>query len=279
MTANPTNVLEPELLAMKRAAREAATLIMGIYAADFTVEWKGKNDPVTRADREANELIVTALSNQFPSYGILAEESAPTTAAEMQQAQRHERIFCIDPIDGTREFVDRNGEFCVMIGLVNASAASAGVIAVPVSNQLFYGSVAHGTFVEPLDGGGPAVRLSLSAASGELRALVSRSHTSQRTARLLDALGIQERLRCGSVGVKATRILEGQAELYVHPSSGCKLWDACAPDALLQGAGGVLTDLHGAAIDYRGDLAIDSGLIACHRSLHARVVAAGSALG
>lgn len=258
------------LSVMKTAAREATDLVMRIYREGFLVEWKGKDDPVTTADREANALLVDALARSFPGYGILAEESAPETADELARARERDRFFCVDPIDGTREFVDRSGEFCVMVGLAAGSNAELGVIAVPSSGQLFFGGPIVGCFVEPLLGGASR-RLTLTAPTGSLRALVSRSHASPRSSQLLDALDVRERIRCGSVGVKATRILEGAAELYVHPSSGCKLWDACAPDALLQGAGGVLVDLHGAQVDYRGALGLDSGIIAAHASLAPRI--------
>ncbi len=273
---------QAELTAMKAAARDATKLVMAIYESGFLVEWKGKDDPVTTADREANAQIVATLSRAFPSHGFLAEESAPETADELARAQSHDRFFCVDPIDGTREFVDRNGEFCVMIGLAEGQDGSAGaravlgVIAVPAADKLFFGGPGLGCFVEPL-GGGDATSLTLWPPGPTLRALISRSHPSPRTSSLLDALGASERIRCGSVGVKATRILEGQADLYVHPSKGCKLWDACAPDALLRGAGGVLVDLHGAPIDYRGPLGLDSGIIASHDSLSSRITAAARA--
>lgn len=278
MTERPSDRVV-ELAAMKQAARDATRLVMKIYESGFLVEWKGKDDPVTTADREANAQIVATLSAAFPAHGFLAEESAPETAEELTKAQSHERFFCVDPIDGTREFVDRNGEFCVMIGLAEGSpgggsaTATLGVVAVPAAGKLFFGGPGIGCFVEPL-GGGDASRLELATPGESLRALISRSHPSARTASLLDALGVAARIPCGSVGVKATRILEGAADLYVHPSRGCKLWDACAPDALLQGAGGVLVDLHGAPIDYRGALGLESGIIASHASLAERVATA-----
>jgi 3'(2'), 5'-bisphosphate nucleotidase len=271
--------MSDELLVMKQAVRDAATLVMGIYAGDFAVEYKGKNDPVTLADKQANALIVERLAAAFPTHGILAEESPPESALELAGAQAKDHLFCVDPIDGTREFVDKNGEFCVMLGLARGTEAILGVVAVPAEAKLFFGGPGLGTFVEPL-AGGEVRRLELAprAEGASLRALVSRSHTSPRTKALLDRLAITEQIRCGSVGVKATRILEGVADLYVHPSRGCKLWDACAPDALVRGAGGVLVDLAGRPIDYRGSLDVESGLIATHTDLLERIVAAANDL-
>jgi 3'(2'), 5'-bisphosphate nucleotidase len=264
--------MSAELDVMKQAVRDAAALVMSIYAGEFEVEYKGKDDPVTLADKRANALLVERLAAAFPTYGILAEESPPESAIALAGAQAKDHLFCIDPIDGTREFVDRNGEFCVMVGLARGAEVVLGVVAVPAEGKLFFGGPGTGTFVEPLAGGAPR-RLELSRRDA-VRALVSRSHTSPRTQALLERLGVSEQIRCGSVGVKATRILEGAAELYVHPSRGCKLWDACAPDALIRGAGGVLVDLTGRPIDYRGALDVESGLIATHTEGLARVVEA-----
>lgn len=269
-----TSRYQPELDVMRRLGREASALVMGVYATDFTVELKGKDDPVTRADREANALICAALERAFPGHGVLAEESAPKTEAERAAIAAKPRLFFVDPVDGTREFSERNGQFCVMIGLVDGAAAVAGVVAVPVENKLLWGSLDGGTYLEPLDGSGPAQRVAVSQASSGLRALVSRSHPAPRTRAVLEELGIEQTVPCGSVGLKVTRVIEGAGELYVHPSRGASLWDACAPDALLRGAGGVLTALDGAPIDYRGPLPIETGLIATTPGLLPRVLRA-----
>lgn len=263
-----------ELAELRAIAREAAKLVMRIYATDFAVEYKGKDDPVTIADREANTLICERLARAFPSHGILAEESAPTTEEERRQASEKARVFFVDPVDGTREFADKNGEFCVMIGLAVGGHAAAGVVAIPVEDTLLWGSLDGGTFRESL-AGGPATRVTLESPDGAaLRAVVSRSHPSPRTLGILERAGVKERLPCGSVGLKAARVIAGRADLYVHPSRGAKLWDACAPDALIRGAGGIMTYLDGSDIDYRGGLSIESGLIATQPALLPQVLAA-----
>lgn len=265
------------LTSLKRIAREAAVVVMDVYRTDFAVEMKGKDDPVTRADKEANALICARLSAAFPDAGVLAEESVPKTDEERVAIASKQHVFFVDPVDGTREFADKNGEFCVMIGLAVDGHAHAGVVAVPVENKLFFGSV-HGTCVEALDGSSEPAELTVlvpEATEGAVvRAVVSRSHPSARTRAILEHAGVTETLPCGSVGLKAARIVEGRAHVYVHPSRGASLWDACAPEALVRGAGGAMTRLDGAPIDYRGELPIRDGLIATSSALLPRVVAA-----
>lgn len=265
---------DKDLDLMRAIAREASSVVMAVYATDFTVDYKGKNDPVTRADREANALICARLEAAFPTDGILAEESAPKTFEEHAEIRAKERVFFVDPVDGTREFADKNGQFCVMIGLAFRGAAAAGVVAVPVENKLFWGSVNGGTYVEPLDGSGAAEQLHVSARSSSLRAVVSRSHPAPKTRAVIEHLGITETIPCGSVGLKAARVIEAAAELYVHPSRGASLWDACAPEALIRGAGGIMTTIDGKPFDYTGPLSIENGLIATSNALLPRVLEA-----
>lgn len=264
-----------ELEVMAAAAREASILVMEIYATDFSVEMKGVNDPVTRADREANTLICERLAAAFPEHGIVAEESAPKTPEELLSLVSRERVFYVDPVDGTREFADKNGQFCVMIGLAIDGQAAAGAVAIPVENKLLIGSIAGGAFLESLAGAPNPKRLHIEQdPPTKIRAVVSRSHPSARTKAVLEHVGVTETIPCGSVGLKAARVIEGVAELYVHPSRGASLWDACGPEALIRGAGGVMTALSGRAIDYRGQLSITDGLIATTPALLPKILEA-----
>lgn len=263
-----------DLEILRAIAREASTLVMKVYATDFAVDYKSADDPVTRADREANALIIEALAQHFPDAGICAEESAPADQAALTAITEKRRVFFVDPVDGTREFANKSGEFCVMIGMAVDGSPSAGVVAIPIENKLIWGSLDEGTFCEPLDGQGEPVRMIIGAPQPALRAVVSRSHPSPRTRLILEKLDIKQQVPCGSVGVKAARVIEGVADLYVHPSNGAKLWDACAPEALIKSAGGVMTNIDGDAIDYRGALGVERGLIATSKQLLPRVLAA-----
>jgi len=261
-----------ELDAMIRVARRAEALVMEIYATDFVVELKGKDDPVTLADKEANSLICDTLAQAFPEHGVIGEESGFGPEALAMLSSR-ERVFYVDPVDGTRDFAERTGEFCVMIGLSIGGRAAAGVIAVPVEKKIFHGAVGGGAFLETADGTTRALTLTSLVDPRESRAVVSRSHMSESTRAIVDALAPRATIPTGSVGVKAARVLEGAADLYVHASHGAKKWDACAPDGLVRAAGGLLCDLDGRDIDYANpELAIENGLVAASRTLLPRVL-------
>ncbi|WP_437968595.1 3'(2'),5'-bisphosphate nucleotidase CysQ [Sorangium sp. So ce260] len=268
-----------ELDEIVRIARAAAAIVMDVYATPFTVEMKGPGDPVTRADREANALICGALEAAFPGEAILAEESVPA-AEELAARFGRERVFFVDPLDGTREFADRNGEFAVMIGLAVRGRAALGVVVMPTTGEALAGRVGDGdggglAFLEARDGSRRPLAVSRVASPADATLIISRSHRPKEIEPLLSRLGISKVVPCGSVGVKIARIATGEVDLYVHGGGGAKLWDSCAPEAVLRGAGGRFTDLAGAPIDYTGPgLKLARGIIASNGALQDAVVAA-----
>lgn len=270
-----------ELDELVRIGRAAAALVMEVYATPFTVEMKGPGDPVTRADREANALICRALEASFPGEAILAEESVPEAKEELAARFAKERVFFVDPLDGTREFADRNGEFAVMIGLAERGRAALGVVVMPTTGEALAGRVGGRAFLEARDGSRRPLAVSSVSAPEAATLIVSRSHRPPIIEPLLARLGISKVVPCGSVGVKIARIATGEVDLYVHGGGGAKLWDSCAPEAVLLAAGGRFTDLHGAPIDYAGPgLKLARGLIASNGALQdAALAAAREALG
>jgi 3'(2'), 5'-bisphosphate nucleotidase len=268
---------DTELEEVVRIARRASDGVRAVYATPFTVEMKGPNDPVTRADREANALICAALEAAFPGDAILAEESVPESPAEVASLAARERVWFVDPLDGTREFADRNGEFAVMIGLAVRGRAALGVVVMPVSGEALAGRVGEGGACFAEREGGERRPLHVSSVSDprEARLMVSRSHRPALIDPLIARLGITRTVPCGSVGVKISRIILGEADLYVHGGIGAKRWDSCAPEALLSAAGGRFTDLAGAPIDYASpDLMLRTGIVATNGALHDAVLAA-----
>lgn len=255
------------------AAREASALVMEVYATPFTVELKGPNDPVTAADRRANTLICDALARRFPGDAIVAEESVPESPDELAALVRTRRVWFVDPLDGTREFADRNGEFSVMIGLAVEGRAALGVVVMPVTGEAFAGALGHPAFVEAADGSRRALAVSRVSAPREATMVVSRSHRAPRFIEAMrEALGIERVVPCGSVGVKVAKVARGEADLYVHAGLGAKRWDTCAPEAILAAAGGTFSDLDGAPIDYASpDLMVRNGILASNGALHDEV--------
>lgn len=252
-------MLDRELVEAVKLAREAGALLMSVYSTDFDVEYKGKADPVTEADRRANEHLVRRLRESFPNDGIVAEETD-----DKSDARRRGRCWYVDPLDGTKEFIAKNGEFSVMIGLAIDGEARLGVVYQPVTDTLYRGVVGESAFLEVGDRT-YALAVSSTKELSELRLVVSRSHRSASTDVLVERLGIAEEQQSGSVGLKIGLIAQKKADLYVHLSSRSSAWDACAPDAILRAAGGRFTDLGGKPFVYGGDdLSNARGILACN---------------
>jgi 3'(2'), 5'-bisphosphate nucleotidase len=256
-----------ELNLAAEIAREAGKVLLEIYATNFSVEFKGQgtSNPVTEADKRANRLIVTRLRAAFPDDGIIAEESELA-----RDALTHSRIWYVDPLDGTKEFVAKNGEFSVMIGLSVDGRAQLGVVFQPSTQTLFAGAIGakgareHAAWLEH-GGERRELRVSEHAAPSELGLIVSRSHRPASTEELIQRLGIRRETSSGSVGLKVGHIAQRHADLYVHTSNKASAWDACAPEAILIAAGGRFTDLAGDPIRYGSeDLRMRRGLLACN---------------
>jgi 3'(2'), 5'-bisphosphate nucleotidase len=274
------------------AARRAARAVMSVYATEFRVSYKGAieaNDPVTAADREANASIVEALAAAFPDDAIVAEESP--IPADFARARR---CWFVDPLDGTRDFVARNGEFCVMIGLAIEGRARLGVVAIPaIPSHGADGSLLVGEVGGPAlrlfdDAPAIAVRVSALADPALATVVVSRSRRPPLLDAILGRLGAPRERPLGSVGVKISALVDGSADAYLHPSAtldatrpgagGAKHWDTCAPEAILRAAGGLLTDGLGRDVDYASaDVEHHFGIVASNGALQSRLLEAVAA--
>ncbi len=263
--------MEHELSVAVALARQAGQIVMDVYATDFSVAWKGADDPVTEADQRGNDAIVRGLREAFPCDVVVAEESAHPAAATPAPAHR---VWYVDPLDGTKEFIARNGEFSVMIGLAIDGHAHLGVVYRPDTDLLYTGIVGTGAWMEQH---GTRVSLALTArdASQPLILAVSRSHRHPLADRIARALGAGEEKPLGSVGLKAGMIARGDADVYVEPGTATSLWDACAPDAILQAAGGRFTTILGRPVTYGySPLNNPHGLLATNGFCHDLVVQA-----
>jgi 3'(2'), 5'-bisphosphate nucleotidase len=249
-----------------RIAAEAASLVAEVYATPFAVDFKGPADPVTEADRRANAHIVERLSKEFPGVPIVAEESHPDSFANY--ASKNE-IFFVDPVDGTNEFVEKNPEFVVMIGLLEGATPTLGVMHAPALGIAWSGAVGRGAERVDASGARSAIRVSDTAELRAARLVSSRSHRSARLDRALASLGPREVYTKGSAGLKGTEVAEGSADAYVAPFYAGKRWDACAAEALIAAAGGRVTDAYGAPLDYRAPgLSNERGLVATNGRVH-----------
>ncbi|MCP3144662.1 3'(2'),5'-bisphosphate nucleotidase CysQ family protein [Pyxidicoccus xibeiensis] len=259
--------LDAELDTARRIARQAADILLAVYATNFAVQDKaGGMGPVTEADQRANAFIVGELRKAFPGDGVVAEESDNSAAGK-----RFERCWYVDPMDGTQEFVNRNGEFAIHVGLAIGGEARLGVVYRPVGDKLYSGVVGQGAFLEEA-GERRALRVSDVAEPAALRLVVSRSHRSRLTSAVAQRLGITREKESGSVGLKCGLLAEATADLYIHTSNKSYRWDNCAPEALLRAAGGILTDLGGTPYSYDGsELQNHRGLLACNAAAFSQV--------
>jgi 3'(2'), 5'-bisphosphate nucleotidase len=225
-------------------AHAAAQRILAIYDTAFDVEHKADASPLTAADLASHHCIVDGLRALTPDIPVLSEESADTVAAA--QRRQWQTLWVVDPLDGTREFVKRNGEFTVNIALVHAGAAVFGVIQQPVTGALWHGGAGLGAFRHDRDDV-VAIRCR-QPARAPLRVAASRSHRDVRTEAFLQRMGDTQPLPQGS-SLKFCRIAEGALDVYPRfgPTSE---WDTAAGQAIVEAAGGQIVDPRGRPLRY-----------------------------
>ncbi len=224
--------------------RRAGAEIMKIYATDFDVETKDDRSPVTAADTAAENIILPALQNELPlSFPIISEEAA--SGGNIPDIEGSP-FWLVDPLDGTKEFISRNGDFTVNIGLIEDGTPILGAVYAPVHDTIYIGG-APGAFVNIKGSGYTAISCRAFPDIG-LTALVSRSHRSPETDTYLERFTIAEDISAGS-SLKFCRIAEGEADLY--PRLGRTMeWDTAAAHGVLKFAGGHVETLDGKPLGY-----------------------------
>ena len=240
--------MHPELPKLTRAvvdiARQAGAEILKIYESDFAVETKTDDSPLTAADRAAHECIVAALLQLTPDIPVWSEESAEIDVAERSGWPV---FWLVDPLDGTKEFIKRNGEFTVNIALINGNEPVMGVVHVPVTRRDYLGYVGGGAFV--IDDGGDPRPISVSrTAETPVRVVGSRSHRGDSLEAYLDWIGPHVMVPMGS-SLKLCLVAAGVADVYprLGPTSE---WDTAAAQAVVEAAGGRVIDLSGQRLLY-----------------------------
>lgn len=263
--------LEHELRVAIELARSAGAAILEQYKGPLDIEQKNLDDdsePVTQADRIANELIVTRLQREFPNDGILAEESIDT-ARRLRKA----RVWMVDPLDGTNGFIAGNGDFAVQIGLVENGAVVAGVVYQPSTGVLYRAVVGEGTWIERPQMEPERARVSDRTDFAGMRLAASRSHRSPRMNKVVQRFGFRDEVQRGSVGIKVGLLVEQQCDVYIHLSPRTKQWDTCAPQLILTEAGGRMTDLFGEPLNYNvPDVQNRNGLVASNGASHDKLI-------
>jgi 3'(2'), 5'-bisphosphate nucleotidase len=252
----------------ERIALEAAELVRGYHGRPLAVESKAGDEPVTEADRAANALIVERLRDAFPDDVVLSEE-IPDDLSRLGRA----RVWMVDPIDGTRDFIMGQSGFVVMIGLAVDGRPEVGAVAHPLSRKVYAGAAGAGAWVSEPAGARTRLHTSSLARPPGIRLVASKSHRTGRIDAVKRALGIDDELNVGSVGLKIGLVAEGSRDLYVYTGGRTKIWDTCGPEAILRAAGGRLTDLDGRPLVYdQPELYNRRGIVASNGPLHDFVI-------
>ncbi|MDE1943639.1 MAG: 3'(2'),5'-bisphosphate nucleotidase CysQ [Betaproteobacteria bacterium] len=241
-----TNGLSPEIFrAVIDLAREAGRAILAFYQAPQAalIDHKADETPLTQADLAAHQTIFRGLQALTPLIPVVSEEDESSlvfrTAAGL--------YWLVDPLDGTKEFLARNGEFTVNIALVSDGEARWGVVVAPAIGAAYWGGRGSGAFADY--GQGPvALPVPPAEGNGPLRVVASKSHLNAETRRFIDALGPHELVQAGS-SLKFCRLAEGQADLYPRLSPTSE-WDTAAAQAVLEAAGGRVLQLDGQPLGY-----------------------------
>jgi 3'(2'), 5'-bisphosphate nucleotidase len=244
VTASDFAGLLPDLVAL---AREASATVLRFYRGDHTVRRKADASPVTEADEASEAIILAGLKRLTPDVPAISEEAVARGAVTFDHAAPPRRFWLVDPVDGTKEFVARTGEFTINIGLVEDTAPILGILHAPLSGAT-YAAAGRGTATVHRGETIVPIRTRKSPAAG-IVALASRSHGDKAgVAAFLEEYKVAERRIMGSA-IKFGLIAEGVGDLY--PRLGPTMeWDTCAGHAILEAAGGQLTTLAGAPLRY-----------------------------
>lgn len=217
---------------------------MAIYT-DGLVNVRHKEDvsPVTEADLAAHRILASQLKPLLSDCPVVSEEDAGSLAYR----QQHGRFWLIDPLDGTKEFIARNGEFTVNIALIEAGRSVLGLVYAPAIDVLYWGGAGFGAF-RSVRGKTAAIRVSTSCGADARRVVASNSHLNEATQSFIDRLGDVSLVLAGS-SLKFCRVAEGEADIYPRLAPTCE-WDTAAAQAVLEGAGGAVVDLQGRPLRY-----------------------------
>lgn len=238
---------EKELVISKRAAVKAGEAIMEIYNShEIDVEYKDDRSPLTKADRQANRIIVDMLSGEFPDYAILSEEEK-----DNKERLQNDYCFVVDPLDGTKEFIKRNGQFTVNIALTYKGKAVMGVIYVPVTEELYWASENSGAFltVHTMNGvHGETNKIHVSDKKDDIRVVMSSSHGCEEMDRLIQKNNLVNYVKIGS-SLKGCIVAKGDAEIYYRFNPTME-WDTAAMQCIAEEAGAIFRQMDDTEMRY-----------------------------
>jgi 3'(2'), 5'-bisphosphate nucleotidase len=245
-------------------AREAGQEALGYYRENYSIEEKKDNSPVTEADLASEEILIDGLKNT--GYGIVAEETG------LVEGDKEDLYWIVDPLDGTQDFIDKTGEFSIMVGLLVEGEPQFGVVFAPAQEKLWYAAKGKGAYLLE-DGKETEISVAGKKNLEDYELIASRNHFSETDKRVARELGVSEVTRMGSLGIKFCSIAEGRADLAYYTTDKLGIWDCCAPHVILEEAGGRAFDVYGGELQYDlGGKRMDKGVIGIGGEAHEKVV-------
>ena len=254
----------PELDIAIKAAQEAGNTILKIYEKDFKTFTKTDNSPVTDADLQSNKIIKEILS--VTKHSILSEEDV-----DDKNRLSNDMIWIIDPLDGTSDFIDKTGEFTVMIALVENQKPILGVIAWPTEKTLFVAQKNCGAF-RYSDNKWKKISVTKISELPKCRTIGSRHHLSDKEKDFIEKIGIKDFTSIGS-SLKVGKISSGQAEVYITTTNKMKEWDTAASHCIISEAGGKMTDMLGNELTYNNENVYhQNGILVTNGLIHEKIL-------
>ena len=254
----------PELDIAIKAAQKASNIILEIYQNGYDTFTKNDNSPVTDADLKSNEVINEILSNT--KHSILSEEDI-----DDQSRLSKDMVWIVDPLDGTSDFIDKTGEFTVMIALIQNKKPILGVIAWPTEKILFVAQKNCGAF-RYSDNKWDKISVTKIDELPKCRTVGSRHHLSEKEKKFIKKIGIEDFTSIGS-SLKVGKISSGQAEAYITTTNKMKEWDTAASYCIVSEAGGKMTDMLGNDLTYNNkNVHHQNGILVTNGLIHDKIV-------
>lgn len=257
--------ISKELREVLNLIQKAGKKVMEIYNTDYNIYEKKDKSPVTEADIIADKIILDGLA-QF-GLPILSEESKDDLSR-----LNAKKVWIVDSLDGTMDFLQKTGEFSIMIGLVENGRPIFGAVYLPAFDKLYYAQKGEGAYVKIAGQKEKRISVSKVADLAKAKMIVSRNHLSEYVVDFSKKTGVKFK-KCGSNGIKIGLIAEGKADMFINNTDKMGQWDACASDIILSEAGGKLTGMNNEAIIYnKEEIKIKHGLVASNGILHSNII-------
>ena len=256
--------LSQDIFLALSAAGLAGEAIMKIYKGEFSSSLKKDKQPVTEADFESDKII----------HQVLAESNHPIVSEETYNSEvkiGKGKTWIVDPLDGTTDFINKTGEFSIMIALVENLRSTIGVVYQPAQDLFYAAEDGKGTFRKKGNGAWEEISVGSNVALNKAKVIMSNFHLSEEEKFFISSLGINSYRKKGSAGLKICDIAAGEADLYFTTTDKMKQWDTAAGDCLIREAGGKITDMSGQDIIYNLS-GLKNGLLVSNGKIHDEII-------